>query len=641
MKKISHVLRSRLGASILVCLFVCSGVILIRNEGLLEFLELEAYDYFVWIRTMDHAPDPRVVLVTISESDIQERQEWPLSDASLADLLKTVNAYDPRVIGVDIYRDMPVPPGRDELAEVLNNSRSMVTIQKIGDEASPGVPPPYVLNNTDLVGFSDSPIDPDDAVRRSLLFLDDGEYVFTSFSLIMALLYLEKEGVVPQQDEHNPEHLRLGETTFVPFESSDGGYIGADAKGYQILLDYKGAYDSFQAFSLSDLMSGRVLPEDVRDKIVLIGVASESVKDMFSTPLSGFPGTNKEMYGVEVHAHAVSQLIRSAVGGDKPVRSIAELHEWYWIVLWGFIGGAAGLWIRSFFRFSFATASCLLILALVAYYSFLSGWWIPLVPPALTILLSSSLVTALMSHKEKVERTLLMHLFSKHVSDEVAEAIWRQRDIIMDKGRPLSQKLVATVLFSDLKGFTSVSERLEPKDLMDWLNEYMESMTRIVIENGGVVSKYIGDSVMGVFGIPFARTGEEAIQRDAVNAVNCALQMESEIERLNDLWAARDMPTTRMRIGIFTGPLIAGSLGSDQRMEYTVIGDTVNVSSRLESYEGDRFGTGATDRSCRILIGEETLKRLDGRFRTQNIGELYLKGKDKKITVYTVTGRTD
>jgi adenylate cyclase len=245
-----------------------------------------------------------------------------------------------------------------------------------------------------------------------------------------------------------------------------------------------------------------------------------------------------------------------------------------------------------------------------------------------------------MSYKEKVERSFLMQLFSKHVSKDVAEAIWQQRDTIMDNGKPLSQKLVATVLFTDLKGFTTISEKLEPQGLMDWLNEYMEAMSLIVISHGGVINKYIGDAIMGIFGVPFARASASAIGKDAINAVDCALAMGKELERLNELWSVRNLPTTKMRIGIFTGTLVAGCIGSSERMEYTVIGDAVNVSSRLESYQGDNGDPEADRRAYRILIGEETFKHLGGNYNTQEIGEVSLKGKDKKITVYSVAGRT-
>jgi adenylate cyclase len=636
MKKTLKPLRFPVVVSILICLVVSLVIIGVRNMGGMEFLEFAAYDYYVRLKAKHYSLSSPIVLVTISEKDIQMQKRWPMTDSTLAHILKTIAAYQPRVIGLDIYRDIPVPPGEGELAEVFSENHNIVTVQKIGDDTSSGVPAPYILENAELVGFNDLPVDPGNVVRRGLLFLDSEKNVYNSFALLVALLYLRAEEIFPQPGMTNPEHLRIGRTTFVPFEANDGGYIGADARGYQFLLDYHGAHMPFQTFSLHDILSGEIAPEVIHDKVVLIGSMAESVKDFFTTPFSGFLGMDKKIYGVELHAHIVSQLLRASREGTRPIATVREAYEWYWIIFWGLIGGALGLWIRSFFRFSLLTASSLFLLVVITYYAFLSGWWIPSVPPGLSLLISSAMVTAFMSHREKVERASLMNLFSRHVSKDVAEAIWQQRDIIMSNGRTRSQKLIATVLFTDLKGFTSVSEKLDPQVLMDWLNEFMESMTQIVIENGGSISKYIGDSIMGVFGVPFASTTEAEISRDAINAVNSALAMEKELERLNSEWLKRNLPTTEMRIGIFTGALVAGSIGSTERMEYTILGDTVNIASRLESYNKDDGNPDDKKRVCRILIGEETLKYLNNQFNTVKVGDVSLKGKEEKITVYNV-----
>jgi adenylate cyclase len=191
-----------------------------------------------------------------------------------------------------------------------------------------------------------------------------------------------------------------------------------------------------------------------------------------------------------------------------------------------------------------------------------------------------------------------------------------------------------TVLFTDIQDFTAISETLEPQTLMDWLNNYLESMTQIVIEHGGIINKYIGDSVMAIFGAPIPRTSEEEFTKDAVQAVLCALEMSRKLNQLNELWHSQQLPTIKMRIGIYTGPSISGSIGSTERLEYTVIGDTVNTASRLESFRKDYLKSETND--CRILVGEPTFKCLDERFRTVYVGEKELKGKKDKISIYQV-----
>ena len=342
-----------------------------------------------------------------------------------------------------------------------------------------------------------------------------------------------------------------------------------------------------------------------------------------------------------MHAQIVSQFLRSALEGSRQIAVISDTQEAAWTLLWGIMGGALGLWMRSPSRFFLSAASGLLILSLGAYYAFLSGWWIPSVPPAMAWLGSAAIVTAYMLSLEKKERALLMQLFSRHVAPEVAETIWEQRDQFMDGGRPRSQKFTVTVLFTDLRGFTSVSERMDPQALLDWLNVYMEAMAQLVMSHGGVVDNYIGDSIKADFGVPLPRTTEAAISRDAVAAVDCALAMEKELKHLNTVWQQQDLPTVEMRIGIFTGPVVAGSLGSAQRLKYTTVGDTVNIASRLESFDKDLVDPELADSPCRILIGETTLRYLGHQFQTKIVGEADLKGKDERVTIYRVIGRAD
>lgn len=230
-----------------------------------------------------------------------------------------------------------------------------------------------------------------------------------------------------------------------------------------------------------------------------------------------------------------------------------------------------------------------------------------------------------------------MQLFSRHVSPEIAESVWQHRHQFLNDGRPRSQELHVTVLFSDLKGFTSVSERMDPQALIDWLNMYMDSMAQLVMDYGGVVDDYAGDSVKANFGVPLPRSSEAEIGRDAINAVNCALAMGREIHHLNNLWREQQLPVVGIRIGVFTGPVVAGAVGSSQRLKYTTVGDTVNIAARLESYNKDF----ARESLCRILIGESTLYYLDNQFETRIVGKEVLKGKDRKIAIYEVLGKKD
>jgi adenylate cyclase len=495
------------------------------------------------------------------------------------------------------------------------------------------------MQGTEQVGFNDILVDPGGVVRRALLFLDDGQTSVAAFALRVALLYLAREGVVPEPSPDDPALLRLGRTTIRPLESYDGGYVDTDARGYQIMLDFAGGRRPFTSVRLSDLFEGSFDPAVLRDRIVLIGVTAESIKDDFFTPYSrGLGGNRQFMSGVAVHAHVASQLLRMSLSGHLPMASIAEWHEWVWVVAWSAAGAFLGLAVRSPWRFSVTVAGGFGVLAGFDFLIFLGGWWIPLVPAGLAWFASSGLLTAYMSHQERLQRAQLMQLFSRHVSKEVAASIWQQREQFADGGRPRPERMIVTALFTDLTGFTSVAESQAPEMLMDWLNQYMDAMAREVSRHGGVIRQYAGDAIVAIFGVPVARRDAAGIARDARNAVECALAMESALVALNRQWRAEGRPRSGMRIGIFTGPVVAGTLGSADRSEYVTVGDTMNTAYRLESYDKAFFAPDADARPCRTLIGETTLVHLDDEFETAPVGQLRLKGKEHTVGVHRLIG---
>ena len=634
----AQLLRSPLFAALLVGITVFSVILGLRNTGSFAEAEFAAYDWAVRLRSSNSKPSDRVVLVTVTESDIQNQGRWPLPDAIIARVLKLIGQYEPRAIGLDIYRDIPTPPGREQLNEVLRGDSRIITVMKFGGGTQAGVPPPPVLANTDRYSFNDVIVDPGGIVRRGLLFLDDGNTVFYSFALRLALEYLVAEGVVPQPDPVNPEFIRIGEATIPPFEADDGSYVDADAAGYQFLLDYREKPHSFRSYSITSLLSGEVQPGDLKDKIVVIGVTAESVKDLFYTPHSRALRQGQEIPGIELHAGIISQLLRFGLDGDAPLKVISDNTEAFLIFLLSIFGSLVGLRIRSSWRFTLIAVGSLAILTSTSYILFLSALWAPLVAPAIAWITSVALVTAYMANREKQQRSVLMNLFSRHISADLAENIWRKRDQFFKGGKPLSQELTATVMFTDLQGFTAISERLPPQELMDWLNEYMEAMTPLVVNHEGVILRFIGDAIMAAFGVPIARGTDAEIRRDAQNAVRSALDMQRVLIELNSRLQAQHLPMIGMRIGIFSGRMAAGSMGNAQRLEYNVHGDTVNTAARLESFDKTAFTPDYNNNPCRILIGEGTRNYLDDKFELQDVGELGLKGKQQKVAIYRVTG---
>jgi adenylate cyclase len=630
--------QSLFAVSILAGILGALSILGIRSTSLLEPLELTVYDWLTQSRRGSEGADPRIVLITVTEQDILRQGRWPITDAILAEALERLMQFQPRAIGVDIYRDIPVDPGHADLNRVFAEHPQIITVTKLGGGTVAGIPPPPALAGTEQVAFNDILIDSDGIVRRGLLFQEAGEQTAYAFALRLALLFLAEEGVGAQPDPDDPDQLRLGPTTLRRFGPSDGGYVRADAGGYQIFVDFHRGHSQPRSFSLTALLTGQIPPDEIRNKIVLFGVTAESVPDLFHTPFSSGNDTGRMIPGVAVHAHIISQFLGAALEGRRPIVTPSESPEWLWTILWGLLGAGLGVWTRSPWRLALASAGGLFILGAVVAVAFDQGWWIPLVPPSLAWVLSGSVVTIWVLSRERKERALLMHLFSKHVSGEVAEAVWQQREQFLQDGRPRSQGLVATVFFSDFKGYTAASEKMTPEALMNWVNAYLDVMAGLVIKHGGVIDDYAGDSIKANFGVPLPRNSEEEIAKDAVNAVTCALEMEKAMHRLNFRHEREGLATVGMRIGIHTGPVVAGSVGTSERLKYTTVGDAVNTAARLESLDRDVVQETPGRRLCRILIDESTKRYLGDRFVLDRIGEVSVKGKEQTLMVYRVMG---
>jgi len=633
-QRFKRVLRHPLVAWLVCSHLVFFAVLALHGQGNLQSAELFVYDQQRWFQLQEHTKPQRVVVIGIREQDLHSHG-WPLTDLFFVRLLEKLIAFEPAVIGVDFYRDIPIAPGTSRLNQLLETQANIIWIYLFQKEnLSKGILPPAVLARSEQVGFNDIIPDPGGIVRRGLLFLDNDQDVGTSLSLQLAMEFLKPGGIVIEPGQFNPEHIKLGATTIPPFESNDGGYVNADAGGYQFLLDYKIA-QPYTTLTLDDIISGRTSPDFLRGKIVLVGSLAESSNDLFHTPLSrSGDADGQPIHGVQLHATIVDQLLRLALGETVLVRTTADIKETLWIWCWCLLGGLIALKSRGLLSFSLMIACGGAALLTMYYLAMVNGWWIPFVPPAVGGAASGTLLIAYLVGLEKSERNLLMQLFSRHVSGDIAQEIWQRRDEFLDEGRLRPTRLTATVLFTDLKGFTTISEKMEPQLLLDWLNNYMESMATEQMRFGGVIDKYIGDAVMAVFGVPFSGTLQQDIEKNARSAVECALAMGAALDKLNIDWQEKNLPVIGMRVGISTGPLVAGSLGSAQRMDYTVIGDTVNTAARLESFDKNL----AAEIPCRILISETTLKLLHGRFLTEPVGEVSLKGKEEKITIYLVKG---
>jgi adenylate cyclase len=218
--------------------------------------------------------------------------------------------------------------------------------------------------------------------------------------------------------------------------------------------------------------------------------------------------------------------------------------------------------------------------------------------------------------------------------------MWANRDSFLDGGRPIAQKLTVTVLFTDLKGFSTISETMEAARLYGWLNGYLGAMAQVIQDHGGVLKQFTGDGILALFGVPIPHTTPAEQARDAIAAVQCALAMGRRLVSLSHEWLAAGLPAVSMRAGIYTGEVAAGSIGSDDRFEYAVVGDVVNTAARLESYDKSLANPDTLPGRCRILIGAPTQALLGNAFATREIGLLEVKGKVNKVAVHLVLGES-
>jgi len=612
-------------ASIALAIALVFGL---RAAGSLEPLELRFYDALMRSRAQ-REPDARLLVVTITEADLRLLQRWPAPDIILARLLERLQDRQPRAIGLDIYRDFPLEPGAAAFAAQLQQP-NVFTIRNIdtllGTPAPPASPP-------EQVGFNELPFDTDGVVRRQILFAETEAGFLSSFGLQLVLPYLAALGIAPEGSAINPEWLQLGAATFVPLTPQAGSYSNVEAAGYQILLNYRTAGEIAPTLSLTQALFGYLDPDLVRDKIVLIGSVAPSLRDNFFTPFSSVSRDRPRLPGVLVHAQIVSQLLDAATGERSLLWYWSERSEQVWIIAWIFWGGLVGWRCRHPLLLALTISASLAALAGICFALFLQAGWIPFAAPATGLLVAAGFVVSHQSYENLRQQRIVMRLLGQNTSPEIAEALWKGRDNLLKAGRLPGIRLVATTLFLDIRGFSTISEKLSPEELLAWLNELFAEVTGEVLSRQGIINKFTGDGLMAVFGVPLSRIHKAEVSLDACRAVDCALAIARNLDALNRAWQQRSLPSIQLRIGIFTGPAIVGSLGGKDRLEYGVLGDSVNTAARLESCEKHRQPT-----DCRILIARETLMHLGDRYAVESWGPLALKGKQQMVEVYRVVG---
>jgi adenylate cyclase len=595
-------------------------VLLLRLAGFWQSWEWAAFDQFIRLRPAQGFDD-RIVIVGIDEHDLREIGQPIIPDGIYADLIDKIKAQQPRSIGLDIYRDLPVQPGHDKLVKVFESTPNLVGIQKVvGRDGQETVAPPPALKAKGQVGSNDLLIDADGKVRRGFLSVDtnQGETIY-SFSLHLGLHYLAAQQIGPEQIPDS-QTWRLGKATFQPFESNDGGYVRADAGGYQQIINYRSGKRSFKTVPLRDVLKNRLPQGWGRDRVILIGTVGESFQDAFFTPYtSGLISLPRRMPGVEVHAHLVSQILSAAIDNRPLIRAWSEPIEYLWIFAWTGVGAVLTWqfrtmkrqrWILQIGSWSLAAGTLLGS----AYWAICQGLWIPVVPTFIGMLGATAAITVYIARSAgDIRKT-----FGRYLSDEIVATLLENPSGLALGG----ERRTITILTSDLRGFTAFAERTSPEQVVKLLNFYLEHMAEVITHYQGTIDEFMGDGILVLFGAPTARPD------DAERAIAAAVAMQLELVKVNQTMQEWGFPLLEMGIGINTGEVVVGNIGSEKRSKYGVVGSQVNLTYRIESYT-----TGG-----QILISASTLEQAGEHVQLIGQRDVKPKGVQEPITIYEVGG---
>jgi adenylate cyclase len=391
----------------LTSLVVAGAIVGLRQLGVFEQAELQKYDELMRMRP-GKAVDQRVVVIGIGEKDIQTRQEYPVKDDTLAELLTKLEQYEPRVIGVDIGRDVPqgTAKGRKAMLSAIKRNDRVIMACVLSSSKDAGVPAP-AETPVEQIASADFPIDRDSTVRRAALISAPAENRMKlgqthvcndtksgnevpSLAFATAINYLADLKIEPQVAA-DKQSIRLGATTLKRLPNSMGSYVNADAPDFQILLNYRGSKNAVQTIEMGDVLSGHVDPTLLKDKLVLIGYTSPIAHDMLKTPYLETESGIREMYGIQIHAQVASHLLEAAIDGQKPLAAWADEMEVLYILLWTITGGAIAFYCRNVLLLLLVAGGGFVLCWGLVYGLMLQGVWIPLVPA------SWALITGIMA----------------------------------------------------------------------------------------------------------------------------------------------------------------------------------------------------------------------------------------------------
>ncbi len=558
-------------------------VILVLVFPFSRMLEDKSIDMRMKLRGQG-AVERRIVIISIDEESFRQMDlRWPWPRTVFADLLDRIGKDSPLAVGIDVeFSEKGFTPENDAaLASAMERYGNIVIPEKLWTEEQNGSPVIRIDQAEDMFlsasaarGYVNLPQDSDGFVRRVISNTVSEGKKRIPFAFAVA---------------------KTAEPSLVLPEKSP------------LVINFAGGVKTFLTLSFSKVLAGELGDGFFRDKIVLVGAGYRESGDFLMTPFTGSSGIS----GVEIHANIVNTLLTNQLITDLPVYadyiiflvllgiltvlSVLLKPGWFSVIT----GGIAVIWF---------TGSAVLFSRL------------RILVPMADILLMLILVTAgsVIFHyiTERNRRREINSVFSRFVSPAVVKQLINTPNLVRLGG----EIRTVTLLFSDIRGFTTRSERMNPEEVVNMLNDYFTAMSEVLFANEGTLNKFIGDAIFAFFGAP---TG---IDNTAERAVRTSLQMREALKELNKKFEMQGKKPIKIGIGLHKGEVLVGNIGSERQMEYTVIGDNVNVCSRIESYTKEA----KTD----ILISDTVYQKVKDSVKVETMPPVILKGKREAVTVH-------
>jgi len=547
---------------------------LINLSGLFYSSELKVLDLF---RTT-HKPHHDIVIVAIDNKSIQEVGRWPWDRKVHAEFLNILNSYHPRLVAFDI--------NFSERQDELNDSAFALGIEKTIF--------PVILS-------------------AQAIFIKGLSAPQTILKPVVNAVKLGHVNVPESADgiiREFPNSLSTADEIFLPFSFKVAETAGAEIPNTEnMLIDFAGGAGTFPTISYSDILNRKVESVMLNDKILLIGATASDLHDYLLVPVP-----NNILAGVEWQANVVDNILLS-----RPIKTTGVYYPLFLgLLLWLIIlllplslknGIVAGIYI---------------LLAIIFPVSSYILWQNKIAFPFFINLIALTIVLVVRSfykwYQTEMEKRRLYKIIQNRFSPQVVAAIMHDPKLLRLGG----ERREVTVLFSDIRNFTTISESIAPETLSLLLHEYFTEMTEEVLATDGVLDKFIGDAVMAFWGAPIKQTDQ------ADRALRAAQGMLRRLKILQEKWVLKNLPFVDIGIGIHSGLATVGNMGSEKRFDYTVIGDTVNAASRLEGLNKEY--------KTHLIISEATLKKLSIPVQSKSLGEVLVKGKTQGINIFEIIG---